>query len=179
MNHILGTTQVGIENSSSKENKITELISHTIQSSLDSFWNNWASEHRVFGFLFSHPLLTTFLLVAFILTIWSFIQIIPRLWVNFWLKVFKSPFILGKSLLKSNIDDSETNIIHTDSVNLKNNNEYLDKISRQLEIILEHQLRIEKEQKKILTRLKLLEKEKGSQWDAKNNCTENKTVKTK
>ena len=177
MNRIAETTQVGNENNLNKENKITELISHTIQSSLDSFWNNWVSEHRVLGFFLSHPLFTTFVLVAIILTIWGFIQIIPRLLVNFWLKVFKSPFILGKSLLKSNIDNSETNITHTDSVNLWKQNEYLDKISRQLEKILEHQLRIEKEQKKILTRLKLLEKEKGCKWESNSNSTENETLR--
>lgn len=85
-----------------KVNNISSVTYSGIESTLKSLWNNWITNHPMINFFVSHPLLSIVLIITLILTIWGIIQMIPSLFVNFWLIIFKSPFIIGKSLLNNN-----------------------------------------------------------------------------
>ncbi|AFZ54022.1 hypothetical protein VKI21_18835 [Cyanobacterium aponinum UTEX 3222] len=87
-------------------NNLTDAMSKNVQSSLESLWNNWIGNHPLIGFFVSHPLIFIIVMITLVLTIWGVIQMIPSLLVRLWLSVFKSPFILGKSLLKNNQQDT-------------------------------------------------------------------------
>ncbi|MBD2394124.1 hypothetical protein H6G11_07615 [Cyanobacterium aponinum FACHB-4101] len=87
-------------------NNLTDAMSKNVQSSLESLWNNWVGNHPIIGFFVSHPLISIIVIITLILTIWGVIQMIPSLLVQLWVSVFKSPFILGKSLLKNNQQDT-------------------------------------------------------------------------
>lgn len=116
-------------------NNINELVSNAVQSSLQSFWNNWMSNHRNLAFFISHPIISLVLLIILILTIWGIIQQIPSLLVYL---LIKSPFTLGKSLLTKN------NEVITPQVNA-NQEKLLQEILTQLEAIKKEQINFRKE----------------------------------
>lgn len=99
-------TQNMIQDSVSKVNNISNIAYGSFQSSIESLWNNWLTNHSNIAFFISHPLISIVVIITLILTIWGIIQKIPSLFVNFWLLIFKSPFIIGKSLLKNNSQES-------------------------------------------------------------------------
>ena len=141
--------------------KVKSSIGDSIQLAIENLWNNWLTEHPRVDFFLSHPWLTGILLIIVILTIWGIIQKLPSFFVNFWVVVFKSPFILGKSLLK-NKEENEEKTIEPLSVNLTSiaeHDENLKTIVTRLEQITQQQTLIQREQKQILERLKKLEKE--------------------
>ncbi|WP_017293245.1 hypothetical protein [Geminocystis herdmanii] len=102
LNNAQTTTQNIIQDGVSKANNMTTIAYNNLQSALESLWNNWVTNHPTIAFFVSHPFISIVLIIIFILTIWGIIQMIPSLFVNFWLMLFKSPFILGKSLLNTN-----------------------------------------------------------------------------
>ena len=141
--------------------KVQSSISDNIQLAIENSWSNWLSEHPTVDFFLSHPWLTGILLIVLVLTIWGIIQKLPSFFVNFWVVVFKSPFILGKSLLK-NKEENEEKTIEPLSVNLTSiaeHDENLKTIVTRLEQTTQQQTLIQREQKQILERLKKLEKE--------------------
>lgn len=95
-------TQNIIQDGVSKVNNMSNVAYSSVESSLKSLWNNWVTNHSIIAFFISHPFISIVLIITLILTIWGIIQMIPSLFVNFWLMLFKSPFILGKSLLNNN-----------------------------------------------------------------------------
>jgi len=120
-------------------NNISDLVSNSVQSTLQSFWNNWVNNHPLMGFFISHPITAIIILIVIILTIWGIIQQIPSLLVNLWFLIFKSPFIVGKSLLSKNNDD-----IITQKINA-NQEELLKQILTKLESIEKEQITLKKE----------------------------------
>ncbi|WP_017293512.1 hypothetical protein [Geminocystis herdmanii] len=120
-------------------NNINDLVSNAVQSSLQSFWNNWMSNHRNLAFFISHPIISLTLFIILILTLWGIIQQIPYLLVKFWVVILKSPFNLGKSLLTTNNNDAITSSLNVNQAKL------LQEILTQLEAIKNEQINIRKE----------------------------------
>ncbi|MBL1209651.1 hypothetical protein [Geminocystis sp. GBBB08] len=143
-----------LTDSLNQASNIADLVSNNIQSSLESLWNNWVTNHYAIAFLVSHPLTAIVLLITAILTIWGLIQMIPSLFVNFWLMIFKSPFIIGKSLLKNNSQGviSANNNPNLTLVNNHEKDEFLKQILAKLDAI-------ESEQKNILQQLAKIQKD--------------------
>lgn len=112
-------------------NNATDTISNLVNSKMESLWKNWLINHPFLGFCVSHPIISVVLLITLILTIWGVIQMIPSLLVKLWLLIFKSPFILGKSLLKTNVKDEKE--------------ELMQQILNKLEIIEAKQNELEKQ----------------------------------
>jgi hypothetical protein len=131
-----------IQDNLNKVNNATDLVSNTLQSSVQSLWNHWVANHWAIAFVVSHPIIAIVLLITVILTIWGLIQMIPSLLVNFWLLMFKSPFIFGKSLLNNNNNQE----VVTENFN-SNQEELLKQILTKLEMM-------EKEQKNIKEKFK-------------------------
>ena len=136
-------------------------LADSIQVALEASWEKWITEHPTIGFFFSHPWLSTIFLIILVLTIWGLIQKIPTLFVDFLGSIFKSPFILGKSLLQNkeqNEEELSNGDLTPDLSYLVTHDKNLDKILAKLEQITQQQISIQKEQKNILARLKQLEK---------------------
>ncbi|WP_373480411.1 hypothetical protein [Geminocystis sp.] len=127
-----------IQDNLNKVNNAKDLVSNTIQS----LWNNWVANHWAIAFVVSHPIIGIVLLITVILTIWGLIQMIPSLLVNFWLLVFKSPFIFGKSLLKIKNEKEVTENFNS------NQEKLLKQILTKLEMIEKEQKNIKEELKK-------------------------------
>lgn len=102
LNNAQTTTRNIIQDSVSKVNNLSNVAYSNVQSTLELLWNNWVTNHPIIAFFVSHPFISIVLIIILILTIWGIIQMIPSLFVNFWLTIFKSPFIIGKSLLNNN-----------------------------------------------------------------------------
>lgn len=154
-NNTKTASQTIITNSLDKASNVADLVSNNVQSTLESLWNNWVTNHYAIAFLVSHPLIAIVLLITAILTIWGLIQMIPSLFVNFWLMILKTPFILGKSLFKNNSEGviSENNNLNLNLVNNLEKDNFLKEILAKLDII-------ENQQKNILQQLVQIQKDK-------------------
>jgi hypothetical protein len=96
------TTQAFVKEGIGKANNFTEIISQNLQLSLNYLWKNWLVEHRLISFSIAHPVIALIIFITIILSIWGFIQMIPSLFANLWLIVFKSPFSLMKLISQNN-----------------------------------------------------------------------------
>ena len=89
-------------------------VADNIEFAMQSIWKKWITEHTTIAFFLSHPWLSAILLIIVVLTIWGIIQKLPSLFVQFWVSIFKSPFILGRSLL-TNKEETGEELVATDS----------------------------------------------------------------
>lgn len=96
------TTQALVKEGIVKANNLTEIGSQNLQLIFNSLWKDWLAQHPLISFLLAHPIIALIIFITITLTTLGFIQMIPSLFANLWLIIFKSPFSLMKLISQNN-----------------------------------------------------------------------------
>lgn len=147
-----GKASTSLEDTFQKVGNLNNSIQEATQAAIRSLMNDWLSEHPIMGWLFHHPVMTLVLILVSLLLLFGLFQAIFRVIEQFWVTLFKSPLLLGKTLLGFRAVNS-VEPVHSSGIVSTSGSEQVSQLLARLD-------QIQQEQKKILQELAALRENK-------------------